>query len=917
EEFLKQMTESSPLAFLVVDNRTDEILYINHLFCEIWGIEPLEEPIRRKELKNHEIFPACLPQLKDPASFAAVNPLLQSENDRDVVDDEIPFADGRTIRRFSSQIRDREDVYYGRLFVFEDITARKDAEKLLQVQRDLTWKLSGISDMEEALILTLDAILQLSNLKQGGIYLFDDTEHNLNLVAYKGLPDSFLATHQQYGPSSRHVRFVKEGKPFYGPYQDGVFPVYDARNKDDIQSLAVVPILHEGKAIGALNIGARTAHKFFPSMQRSIESLVMEVGSTIARIRAEKALLSIQMNFKLLFDTLDDFMFVLDDKGYIIRTNTVVEKRLGYTAEQLHGMHVLEVHPPERRDEAGFIVGEMVAGRVSFCPVPLITRDGTEIPVETRVVKGKWDNQEVLFGVSRDVSERQKLDAALMMQSAAFESFALSIHITNLKDEIQWANPAFVRLTGFTLEEAVGKTLDELQQVSVEEAAFFGGIKTVLLQGKAWSGELINRRKDGSSYPEELTVSPVFDHKGNICNYISIKIDISDRKAMEVALRESEARWKFALEGSGDGVWDWNVTTGEMYISKMGKALLGYEEDLLPNYFSDWEVLMHPDDKEALYGSLERHLNGEEEILNAEFRMRCRNGVYKWVLVRGKAVAWMTHGMPSRVIGTLVDVSRRKEFEESLQSAIAREKELNDLKSRFVSMASHEFRTPLASIMVLSDSLRSYWKKMNQEQIYLKLNTVIEQVQHLSQVVGDVMQVSKIQEGRISFSPQQVDMLALTQKVVRDFNSDRSLKHKILFEHNLPELTMFLDMRLMNQVFNNLISNALKYSPPDPRICIKLYEKENEVVWEIQDNGMGIPEHEKDKLFSPFFRAENVRQIQGNGLGLNIVRESIRLHGGEVTFESTEHEGSTFFVHLPKALIRMSLEDFTREGTLW
>jgi PAS domain S-box-containing protein len=773
EEFLKKMTESSPLAFLVVDNRTDEILFINHQFCEIWGICHLEERIRLGELKNNDIIPDCLPVLKDVPAFAESCKPLQFEDNRIIVEDEIPFADGRTIRRFSTQIRDIADQYHGRLYIFEDISRRKSSEKLVQIQRDLVTKLSATSDLQEALTFMLDSVYQIAEIDAGGIYLFNEQTGNLDLIVHKGLSEEFINEKSSFSPNSNHAKLVREGKPIYGRYQPDVFPFLISKSENEIQSLAVIPILHEGKVIGSFNLASCISSSFYAFMQSSIESLAMQIGGTIFRIKAEKALLSSQQNFRLLFDTIDDFMFILDLNGNILHTNSAVGKRLGYTNEELNQLHVLAVHPPERRDEAGFIVGEMLAGRASFCPVPLHAKDGSEIPVETRVIMGKWDGHDVLFGISRDVTERQRLDAALKMQSAAFETFAHAIIITDIEGRIQWANSSFLRLSGYQMDEIIGRTNGELTKSGQQNKLFYKELWSTIKNGKIWSGELINQRKNGTLYPEELSITPVLDELGKIRNFIAIKIDITDRKA----------------------------------------------------------------------------------------------------------------------------------FEESLRSAIAKEKELNELKSRFVSMASHEFRTPLASILMMSDSLMAYWKRMEEQQIELKLKNIKDQVQHLAKVVTDVMQVSKIQEGKLSFEPKVIDFIQLCNGVIKDFNTDQTLKHKIHFECNLPNLRMRLDSRLILQVLNNLVSNAVKYSHPNPVVTIKLKECNHEFQLSIKDNGIGIPPSDHKNMFEPFFRAENAKQIPGNGLGLNIVRESIRLHGGDIGFTSNLGKGTTFVVHLSKELV--------------
>ena len=197
----------------------------------------------------------------------------------------------------------------------------------------------------------------------------------------------------------------------------------------------------------------------------------------------------------------------------------------------------------------------------------------------------------------------------------------------------------------------------------------------------------------------------------------------------------------------------------------------------------------------------------------------------------------------------------------------------------------------------------AYRQRMDEEQINTKLGNIKDQVQHLTKIVTDVMQVSKIQEGKLSFSPQDVDLVELCRKIVKDFNTDRHLKTKIKFESEFDCLVISLDNTLMVHVLNNMISNAIKYSEPNPIVEVNLWSAEDEILLSIKDNGIGIPEADQKYLFQPFYRAGNVKKIHGNGLGLNIVRESVRLHGGEIKFESIQGVGTTFVVHLPKQIM--------------
>jgi signal transduction histidine kinase len=247
--------------------------------------------------------------------------------------------------------------------------------------------------------------------------------------------------------------------------------------------------------------------------------------------------------------------------------------------------------------------------------------------------------------------------------------------------------------------------------------------------------------------------------------------------------------------------------------------------------------------------------------------------------------------------------------------------ELNDLKSRFVSMASHEFKTPLSSILMSGETLSAYWKRMSEDQINKKIRTIIEQVDHLTNIVNDVMQLSKLQTGNTVVKMTRLDLVVICKEIIGEFNSNpknkrtledlppglpfHSLSNQgpIEFFTEFESLEMRLDQRLILQVLNNLLSNAIKYSEGQPWVRVSLYKQPDELVLCVKDQGMGIPEVDFKHLFQPFFRAENVSQIEGNGLGLNIVRESVRLLGGEVTFSSKVGEGSTFYIHLPDSLL--------------
>jgi PAS domain S-box-containing protein len=371
---------------------------------------------------------------------------------------------------------------------------------------------------------------------------------------------------------------------------------------------------------------------------------------------------------------------------------------------------------------------------------------------------------------------------------------------------------------------------------------------------------------------------------------------------MEKALRESEARWNFALEGSGDGVWDWNALTDEVFFSKQWKEMFGYSDGEIGNTLSEWDKRVHPDDKAQCYADLEKHFTGITEIYMNEHRVLCKDGSYKWIFDRGKVVNWQPDGRPLRVIGTHTDISGRKKTEQSLLAAIEKEKELNELKSKFISVASHEFRTPLSTILASSESLGSYWDRMTAEQRELRFSKIRQQVEHLNKYIGEMLHLTRLQAKEYLLDPVKFDMVELFKTTIEEFRNIGSKNDRFDFESPKGPLNVYLDKNEIAKVLNNLITNALKYSEADMLISVKLNSDNNSVYFSIKDKGIGIGKTDMKHLLEPFFRASNAGNIPGTGLGLNIVKEAIDRHKGTLTVKSKLNAGSEFIVQLPLSI---------------
>jgi PAS domain S-box-containing protein len=226
------------------------------------------------------------------------------------------------------------------------------------------------------------------------------------------------------------------------------------------------------------------------------------------------------------------------------------------------------------------------------------------------------------------------------------------------------ANIAAERFYGYTTSQLRSMSIQEINVLSPDEVQ---ALRNLALKDLCNYAIFPHRLASGEVRTVEVHSSPI-EHNGELMLF-SIIHDITESKRIEAALRASEQRWQFALEGSRDGVWDWNAQTNEVFFSRQWKAMLGFEEHEIGTTLDEWDKRLHPDDKESCYGDIERHFSGEMPFYQNEHRVLCKDGNYKWILDRGKVMEWMDDGKPLRVIGTHTDITDRKRTEEALRKS--------------------------------------------------------------------------------------------------------------------------------------------------------------------------------------------------------------------------------------------------------
>ncbi len=278
---------------------------------------------------------------------------------------------------------------------------------------------------------------------------------------------------------------------------------------------------------------------------------------------------------------------------------------------------------------------------------------------------------------------------------------------------------------------------------------------------------------------------------------------------------------------------------------------------------------------------------------------------YVMALIHDITVRWNAENELRRTNAELeqrvrVRTSELLAAQRDLRQALEAEKELNVLKSRFVSMASHEFRTPLSTIMGSVDLIARYNEGPQGDKVVKHVTRIRAKVRELTAMLNDFLSLEKLEQGQARCAPVQVDLVHLCIKMIEELQDIAKPGQEINYDHQGEERMVYHDQQMLSNVLSNLLSNAIKYSPEDKRIDLITSISDGSVKITVRDEGMGIPERDQEHLFERFFRAHNALTIQGTGLGLNIVRKFLDLMGGSIRYESELGKGTTFTVVLPK-----------------
>ena len=394
--------------------------------------------------------------------------------------------------------------------------------------------------------------------------------------------------------------------------------------------------------------------------------------------------------------------------------------------------------------------------------------------------------------------------------------------------------------------------------------------------------------------------------------------DITEHKQAEVALLASEYRWKFAIEGSGDGLWDWDVPESKVFFSTRWKEMLGFSQDEIGSGLHEWSKRVHPDDLVRVMADVQAHLDGTTPLYINEHRVSCKDGSWKWILDRGLVVERDAASRPLRVIGTHSDITERKKAESELTqyrnhleelvaartSALEQSRDAaeaaNRAKTIFLANMSHELRTPMNGVIGMIDLVLH--RATDPKQIDW-LNKSKGAAQRMVNVVGDILDFSKIEAERLPLEEKNFSVSQLIDDAIAMENvvaEAKGLKLTREIPATFPDQWSGDAFRL-RQILLNFLGNACKFSDQGTiTVRVRAAEQDGQSVLariEVEDQGIGISPDQQALLFRPFTQVDGsmTRKYGGSGLGLVISKRLANLMGGDVGVVSQEGCGSTFW----------------------
>lgn len=389
-------------------------------------------------------------------------------------------------------------------------------------------------------------------------------------------------------------------------------------------------------------------------------------------------------------------------------------------------------------------------------------------------------------------------------------------------------------------------------------------------------------------------------------NELESKINILKKEKENNILREreriiTEEKLEFSWAGNL-GRWDWDYRTGDVAFNPLKVQTLGYQMQEVESKVDWFTAQIHPDDYDKAMNNMREHLIGEKPAYEVEYRMKTKDGSYKWFYDRGKVVERDPEGKPVRLTGIVFDITDRKQSEIELREAKEKLEIANQTKDKFFSIIAHDLRSPILTIMSFIEMLQKVGNDISENDFKEMLSEIEDSVKSTEALLDNLLKWAMTQINQITLNKETrylSDYRNFIQQNLNDSAQNKNIKLNINFPENLE---INADFNMLSTVLRNLINNAIKFSNKESEINISAFMENTDIIFEVQDFGIGIPESGLRNLFelNSSYKQRGTANEKGTGLGLKLCYEFVNMHGGLIEANSELSKGSTFRFNIPQ-----------------
>ncbi|ERP30862.1 PAS domain S-box protein [Chitinivibrio alkaliphilus] len=662
---MKTQMEVSLDGILFVDEK-DTIRFFNQRFADIWGIPDSV----MSEQSGEEALEHVLPKLTDPDGFAQrIHDL--SENKHEKSYDEIYLKDGKILERYSSPTFGTHDEYYGRIWYYRDITERKNAE------------------------------IQLRESEERYRTLFETMTEGCQII---GKNYEYLFINNTAEKQGRKTKEELVGKK--------MADVYPGIEITDM--FAKIQTCMEDKSSEILeNLFAYEdgSQRWFQLRMKPVPQGVFILSLDITEQKEmEKTLQENEQKLRSVIESARSVALVVTDLHAVVEEfSPGAEEIFGYSQEEMIGAPVATLHEPAEAALLSEYVEKLEKTHEGFTIEPKLIRKNGEVFPALFTVEPLLDshgNLKGTLGVSVDISQLKDTEEKLRQSQEQYQSLVNNVPgITfRCKADKDWTmlflTTQIDSITGYTAEELLGNAKTSYGELTHPDDQQFvaQSVEAGIHANAPWEIEYRVRHKDGSLrwvYEKGIAIK---DEDGHVQYLDGFILDVTDRKQAEEELKISEERYNLAISGTGVGLWDWDMINNTVFFSEQWKKMLGYEDHEIPNKFSGWQNLWHPDDVDRIEKHINDYLDGKSKSYEVEHRLQAKDGSWRWILTRGE-IEKDSAGQPIRWTGTNIDITQRKHAEEALEYNLSFQTIVSEIAAQFVKTTEETYDTDIHTLL--------------------------------------------------------------------------------------------------------------------------------------------------------------------------------------------------------------------------